>query len=174
MASFVHITDARRLGSILRGGLRAERLPRGGRGVHCVPVLPDFQATFGWLRELKRRGYREAVAVQFSLPDAELVSVARFDREPESMTAAQAVAAFMTLPDPRGWEVVVGRKIELRKLHGVRRLRQVTGWRYFPEAKGRPPIWPQPGTPMAARTRARIRAFDAAMERASTGAEPPA
>ena len=49
---------------------------------------------------------------------------------------------------PEGWEVLVPRRIAAREIHRVRRLPQVLGWRYWPEAHGRPPCtcdWCQRG-----------------------------
>jgi hypothetical protein len=146
MASFIHLTDARDMKKMLRGGLRAERSADGDRGVFCVPVVPNFQTTFQWLRELKRRGYRTAIAIQFRLPDIEVVRVGRYAQPHAEMTAAEAAAFFLAAPDPRGLEVIVPRSIKASEIAAVRAVPQLVGWRYFPEAKGKPPYWPQPGS----------------------------
>lgn len=156
MASFVHVTDARLIAKILRTGLRAEETRTGRRGVFCVPVVPNVQTTFQWSRELKRRGHRTAGAVQFSVPDEERVWIGRYDRDLGEVTAARAVAMFMSDADTRGWEVVVARGIARHGIR-VRAVPRVTGWRYHPGAKGKPLFWPVPGSTNARRTRARIK-----------------
>ena len=167
MASFVHVTDAREATRLRLSGLRPCRYRTGRapdsacpRGVFCVPVLPDFQATFQWLRELKRRGHRTACAVQFRLPDAEPVLAGHFAQRLhdglEPMTAAQAVALFLRHPDPRGLEVVVPRKVLPREIVRVRALPQVVGWRFRPGAKGAWPSGPTWGEVKGARVRRRM------------------
>jgi hypothetical protein len=156
MASFVHLTDARLVGGILRGGLRAGRTRLGTRGVFCVPVVANFQTTFQWLRELKRSGYRVARAVQFRIPDDEMVWVGGYAGQHDAMPAAAAVAVFMAAADPRGLEVIVARGIAAAEISRVRAVPQVTGWRYFPAAKGRDPTWPARGSINARRQRRRL------------------
>jgi hypothetical protein len=153
MASFVHIADARDASKILRNGVRASADRRGGRGVFCVPLLPSFQATFQWVRELKRRGFRTACAVQIRLNDTEIVQVARYGQSFTAMTAAEAVAHFLSRVDGRGQEVVVPRSIARREIVRVRSIPQLTGWRYNPEAKHSEPLWPFRGERNAARLR---------------------
>lgn len=41
--------------------------------------------------------------------------------------------------DARGCELFVPRPIQAREIHRVRRVNQVTGWRYMPNAHGTPP-----------------------------------
>lgn len=66
------------------------------KGVFCTPVLPSG-------RELRKRGLRTTMAVRFRVPDDEAVWACHFNRKPERMTAAEAVAH----PDPRGFELFV-------------------------------------------------------------------
>jgi hypothetical protein len=163
MASFIHITDDRVAWRIVRGGIGARPLAASAqamawprRGVYCVPVVADFQRTFQWLRELKRRGYRRATGIQFRIPDAQLVYVGRYRQPPQAMTAAQSVAFFSKTEDPRGFQVVVPRAVEAREITRRQSVPQVIGWRFYPTAKGRPPLWPQPGSINASRLRRRI------------------
>jgi hypothetical protein len=105
--------------------------------VFCFPVLPSYTLTHGWLRELSRRsGPRNLVAVQVRLPDAEPVTVGRYNRPPEAVTAAEAVRRIGALADPRGWEVFVPRAIAPGEVRGIRPVRQSVGWRYWPDAHG--------------------------------------
>lgn len=157
MASFVHLTDARAIKKILRGGIRAERTVAGERVVFCVPVVPNFQTTFQWLRELKRRGYRTSAAVQFKLRDDESVRVGKYAQPHADMTAAEAVAFFQGAADARGYEVLVPRAIRPGEIARIRSLPQIIGWRFYPEAKGNEPLWAAPGSYNAARIR---RAFE--------------
>ena len=56
------------------------------------------------------------------------------------MTAAQAVAEFLAAEDRQGWEVVIPRGVSAKEIYRVRSLPQVVGWRYSPDAKGKPPF----------------------------------
>lgn len=163
MATFIHIADERVVRSILRGGIRATvftvtaqhlELPR--RGVFCVPVVPNFQSTFQWLRELKRGGYSCACGIQFRIDDAESVFVGHYNHWPQKMTATQSVAFFLRSDDPRLLQVIVPRAISAREITAVRPVRQVVGWRFYPAAKGRSPFWPAKGSINASRLRRRI------------------
>jgi hypothetical protein len=55
------------------------------------------------------------------------------------MTAAEAVAVFLTAPPREGWEVIIPRRIEASAIHRTRRLPQVVGWRYRPGSHGTQP-----------------------------------
>ncbi|WIM93773.1 HEAT repeat domain-containing protein [Actinoplanes oblitus] len=131
MSRFVHLTPARLTATVRRGGL--------GAPVYCFPVLPSHTLTYQWARELRRRGAREFVAVTFVLPDSEPVDVGHYGKPPERVTAARAVAILRTMPDPRGYEVVVPRRVTAREVRTIRPAPRVTGWRYMPAAHGRRP-----------------------------------
>ncbi|WP_206301781.1 HEAT repeat domain-containing protein [Streptomyces sp. AcE210] len=138
MAMFVHLTPQANAARIRRAGIRAAgRRHDGGRGVFCFPVLPSYTLTHQWLRELARHGGpRGLVAVQVRLPDDEPVTVGRYNRDPLATTAGDAVRRLAAMDDPRGWEVFVPRAVAKREVQRVRAVRQVTGWRYFPDAHG--------------------------------------
>ncbi len=55
------------------------------------------------------------------------------------MTAARAVAEFMSAESREGWEVIIPRRIDPSEIHRVRALRQIFGWRYYPGAHGKRP-----------------------------------
>jgi hypothetical protein len=74
MPLFVHLTPERNARAVLRSGLH------GGRGVFCMPLMPDYYLTRQWLRELKRSGQRTIVAVDFRLPPDEPVLVGHYGR----------------------------------------------------------------------------------------------
>ena len=139
MVMLVHIADARRSRAIERSGLAPSRRRRGEAwGVYAMPVLPSFFASHQWLRELKRRGARTMVAIYFRVPDREPVVVGHYNQGHTAMTAARAAGLIMHTSDCRGYELIVPRKIEARAIHAVREVPQVVGWRYFPDAHGRP------------------------------------
>jgi hypothetical protein len=141
VARFVHITTERNAAAVMRAGLRPGRLAGGGHalGVYGMPVLPRYEITHQWAREMKRWRGRTLAAVTFLVPDDELVLVGRYNQGKTAVTAAQAAGLVRDLPDPRGWEVIVPRAVPAKDIVRVRSLRRVTGWRYFPDAHGRAP-----------------------------------
>jgi hypothetical protein len=73
------------------------------------------------------------------VPDDQRVWVGHYHQAHRWMTAAQAVAEFMSNDAREGWEVIVPRRIAADEIHRVRSLRQVFGWRYYPGAHGKRP-----------------------------------
>ncbi|MFI6213487.1 HEAT repeat domain-containing protein [Nocardia brasiliensis] len=134
MAMFVHLTPEKNVRRIRRAGIKVQ-----GAGVFCVPVLPSYVLSHQWLRELRRRGQRLIVAVHFRVPDEERVFVGQYADTGAEMTAAEAVSVVRAAGDARGYQVVVPRSIAAAELHRIRQVRQVTGWRYRPDAHGRRP-----------------------------------
>jgi hypothetical protein len=139
---FVHIADARDGAAIRRSGLKIARMRKAaaseGRpaGIFALPVVPDFTVTHQWLRELKTRGYREAVGIYFRLPKDEPVWAGHYTAEKQSLTAA-AAASELRRGRMLGYEVIIPRGIAAREITAVRALPQVLGWRYFPGAHER-------------------------------------
>ena len=128
------------------------------RGVFAMPVLPSYVLTHQWGRELRRRGYRSTVAVHFRVPDDEQVWVGHYNREPVSVTAAEAAGIVLAAEDPRGYEVFVPRRIAPRDIHRLRPVNPVAGWRYVPGAHGRRPCACPACLPSGSYNAARIRA----------------
>ncbi|WP_431931471.1 hypothetical protein [Nonomuraea jabiensis] len=140
MTMLVHITAAKNARSIRRSGIRAVSGGHdGAAGVYCLPVLPSYQTTHQWTRELRRGGERTLVAVYFRVPDDEPVQVGHYSRFPAQLGSAQAAALIAAQPDPRGYEFFIPRPIRASELHRIRRVNQLTGWRYMPGAHGTPP-----------------------------------
>ena len=139
MASFVHLASEKASARIERSGIFRSKTRSGVSGVYAMPVLPNYFATHQWLRELKRRGHRVIVAVQFRIPDDEMVTVGHYGSEHRSMSATEAISVVTDAEDPRGYEVLIGRKVEPSEIHQIRHIRQVVGWRYWPDAHGHPP-----------------------------------
>lgn len=136
MTLLVHLTSEKNARRIRRAGITARGFRRG---VFCVPVLPSYVLSHQWLRELRRGGQRLIVAVHFRIPDDEPVLVGHYSDAGTEMTAAEAVSVILHAEDARGYEIVVPRSIAPDELHRIRHVRQVTGWRYHPNAHGRRP-----------------------------------
>jgi hypothetical protein len=138
MTTFVHIADERDGLAIKRSGLRLPRVPehlRGNRplGVFAMPVVPDFMITHQWVRELKKRGFKVAVGVYFTVPDGEQVWAGLYQSDKQQVSAAQA-SAYLSRERTLGYEVIIPRSIAPSEIRGVRGLPQVVGWRHFPDA----------------------------------------
>lgn len=140
MVSLIHIADKKDEASIVKNGISAAKRRTGLRGVFAVPVLPNFTTTHQWARELKRRGVRTLICVQFRVPNDELVLVGKYNGEKLEMTASEAAVTFLAHTDPMGLEVVVPRKITPKEIARTYLAPRVTGWRYYPEAKGKKPF----------------------------------
>jgi hypothetical protein len=139
MVSFIHIADKKDEASIVKNGISSPRRRKGIRGVYAVPVVPNYTTTHQWARELRRRGVRAFVCVQFRIPNRERVLVGRFNGEKIEMAASEAAAAFQNHTDPMGLEAIVPRKVLPKEISRTYPAPQITGWRYYPEAKGRKP-----------------------------------
>ena len=140
MARFIHLTDERLLARIKRTGISRSRWGSKLRCVYGMPVLPDFQVSHQWLRELKNRGIRTIGAIQFTVGDEEEVLVGRFSEEPVAVTAAQAIKVFRDHLTGMGLQVLIPRRIEAREVSRAYVPPQVVGWRHYPEAHGKPPF----------------------------------
>ncbi|MEV4109299.1 hypothetical protein [Nonomuraea sp. NPDC049695] len=139
MTMLVHITAAKNIRSIRRSGIRAVSGGQDEPGVYCLTVLPSYQTTHQWVRELRRGGQRTLVAVYFRVADNEPVQVGHYNRFPAHLGSAEAAALIAAQPDPRGYEAFIQRPIRAGEIHRIRRVNQVTGWRYMPGAHGTPP-----------------------------------
>ncbi|GAB08935.1 hypothetical protein GOARA_022_00110 [Gordonia araii NBRC 100433] len=137
MAMFVHIAPAEAVSSIRRAGIK---VPKGRDGVYLTPRTANYVISHQWLRELKRGSRsRNLVAVDVRLPDDETVLVGHYSRAHERMSAAEAIALMMGEEDPRGFQAYLERPVHRREIHRVRRVSQVLGWRYWPQAHGNRP-----------------------------------
>ena len=147
MPIFVHLAPETEIRHIHRAGIRAARVPPGAqahafgitRGVFALPVLPNFQTSHQWLRELRRRGPRQLVGVYFRIDDGEQVHIGRYNREHERVTAAKAAGMLLDADDPYGYEVMIPHAIPASAITGIRGLCQLTGWRHYPGANGKQP-----------------------------------
>jgi hypothetical protein len=122
----------------------AKRITRNGitpvRGfVWAFPILKSYTLTHSWSREMKRTGRTTLSAISFRVPDDEMVFARHYREERRVMTAAGAVGYIRGRPDPRGYEIMLPRRINPREIVRVRVLPKAIGWRYSPEAKGKSP-----------------------------------
>ena len=147
MPLLVHIAPGNEANAIARSGIAARRIPGGGgrdfpftKAVWALPVLPSYTLTHSWSREMTRWRTTTLSAVTFRVPDDELVLAHHYNKPLRQMTAAEAAGMISALPDPRGYEIILGRRIERQEIVRVRPLPKAIGWRYSPEAKGRPAI----------------------------------
>jgi hypothetical protein len=140
MVSFIHIADKKDEQAILGSGIKAMKRRSGLRGVYALPVVPNYATTHQWARELKRRGNRTLMCVQFKIPDVEPVLVGKYNGEKLEMTAAEAAGAVLNHSDPMGLEVIIPRKITANEVMRTYLAPRITGWRYYPTAKGKPPF----------------------------------
>lgn len=144
MATFVHLTlesQSKHIQRVVISRLR-KQFGECPSGVFAVPVVSDFYVSHQWLRELKRLNARPIVGVCFRLPDTDTFCVGHYNQNHREMAAALSVTVVEAADDAQGWEVVVPRRIEVKEIHDVLTLPQVIGWRYFPNAKGKPPFCP--------------------------------
>ena len=150
MATFVHLTPEKYLAAIKRSGIQRTRARRFlPAGVFAQAVTLNFYVSHQWLRELKRSGQRTVLGVYFRISDDEPVYVGHYDQSPLQIRAAEAIGLIMHHDSPLGYQVLVPRRIEPGEIVRVRHLPQTLGWRYYPEAHGKPlcvcPICVSPG-----------------------------
>jgi hypothetical protein len=134
MPTFVHLAAASQISHIRRVGIK-----RGRRGVFCMPVLPVYYISHQWVRELRRRGQGQLMAVYFYLPDSEPVWVGRYAEPHHQCGANEAAKEIMDAYDADGYEVILDQSIGASELRKVRAVPQVVGWRYMPHQHQRPP-----------------------------------
>ncbi len=161
MPILVHITSDVEARAAVRAGLRAASgafdTPRG---VYCMPMLPSYFATHQWHRELKRRGRKIMTAVDFRLPDDDPVWFGRYSGPHRETTVGRAIGDLLRERDPRGFELIVPRRILPREILRLRTPHRVVGWRYRPDAHGKPlcpcRVCLPRGAPNSRRTRRRL------------------
>lgn len=135
-----HLTPEKYADRIRRNGIAARS--RNGwnqRGVYAMPIGPDFVASHQWLRELRRKGQRNFVAVDFTIPDDELVLVGHYNAPHTTVPAAEASRIIREAESKLGYEIIVTRRVGPKEINRVRSVPQVVGWRYHPAAHGQTP-----------------------------------
>jgi hypothetical protein len=125
-------------------------------------MLPSYVLTHSWSRELKRSGATTLAAVMFRVPSPEPVFARHFSETARLTTAADAVGLTGVMGDPRGFEIMVPRRIAPHEIMRVRTVFKAVCWRYWPGAKGKPmktcdcPICMPRGAVKAKRYRERV------------------
>jgi len=168
MPRFVHITALSEAKKIRRNGIAAARIKDWIKGhdrfVWAFPVTASYTLTHQWARELKRFGRSALAVVTFEIGDDEPVFAGHYNSSRVPMTAAEAAGLILAADDPRGYEVVVPRRIEAREIVRIAELPRAIGWRYAPTIKNKPmwlcdcPVCLPRGEVKAARYRDRVRA----------------
>src|SRR5687768_12151791 len=117
MAMFVHLTAESRTALIRRNGTTRVRRATSSLpgGIFAVPVTRNFYASHQWLRELKRKNAGAIAGVYFRLPDEQRVWVGHYSQSHAEMTAAEAVAVFLSADIREGWEVIIPRLISAQE-----------------------------------------------------------
>lgn len=145
MVTLVHIAPQNKIKPICRNGIAPTKLRYGSanfpgydRLVWAFPVLSNYTLTHSWARELKRTGATTLCAIYFRVPDEEPVFANHYSSAPLPMSAAKAVETILAVSDPRGYQIMIPRRLEPREIIRTKILSQTFGWRYWPEAKGKP------------------------------------
>lgn len=136
MAQFIHLAPDKSIAAIRRNGLKAGRR---AKGVYAVAVTPDFYRSHQWLRELRVHHPGPLHAIYFRLPRDTPVLYGTYRNGHVEGTADEAAGAFMRMQQPFGFETIVLASIPANAITSIKALRQVTGWRYSPTAKGLKP-----------------------------------
>lgn len=171
MPLLVHIAPENTVSAIRRNGIAPRRLrnalaghPEHDRLVWAFPVLPSYTLTHSWARELKRGGATTLAAVTFRVDDGEKVLASHFSQAPAAMTAAEATGVILAADDPRGYEIMIPRRIRPWEIVRIRALPRAVGWRYWPQAHEAPmrlcdcPMCTPRGEVKAKRYRDRVKA----------------
>jgi len=142
MPLFVHIADERHGKAIRRNGLTLSdrRSEREGHksGVFALPVVDDFMLSHQWVRELGRRGHRTPIGIYFRVSDSEFVWAGLYNEAKAKVLASEA-ANILRKDRLLGYEVFIPRSILASEISKIRTVPHVC-WRFFPQAKGRPPF----------------------------------
>jgi hypothetical protein len=138
VAQFIHLASEDNRRSIRQGGIKVSRARRV-RGVYAFPQTEDFVINHQWMRELRRFTGSTIVAVRFRIRDSERVLIGKFNEQHLEVNAAEAIGIARAHKDPLGLEVVIPRRISAREIESIYTPPKVTGWRYYPAAKGRKP-----------------------------------
>jgi hypothetical protein len=144
MAWFVHLTPEKNAARVRRSGLSPVSPSRSADsrlGIYCTPLLQDYTLTYQWSREVQRWKTPRIAAVHFRIPDDTAMTVGHYGKAPEDVTAAQAVARFLSLSpeEMRGYEVFLARGVSAKEVRRIKALSRPIGWRYMPNAHGRRP-----------------------------------
>ena len=173
MTQLLHLSSEKLAKEIRIGGIKPNRsiaVKRLGvdRAVYALPIVPNFQVSHQWVRELKRNGVRTIVGVQFRIPDSQIVLVGHYNSKHKAMTVGEAEALIRSIDDPMGYEVLVPRKIDTHEITRIKPVPQLVGWRYNPKAHGRKPcgcpVCTKPGDYKSSEIRRKWKANEALLD----------
>jgi hypothetical protein len=103
MPILTHFAPEKSVGSIRRSGIKvypwAFEKPHG---VFCMPILPNFMLTHQWLRELKGRGQRTIVAIDFRLRSEQMICFGHYGRSHAEISLGRVIGIFMRTSDALG------------------------------------------------------------------------
>lgn len=156
MPTFVHICQDSDVKRIKRAGILVQKRRRG---VYAMPVTPDFYVSHQWARELRRWRPGPLAALYMRIPGNTPVLYGHYLGPHTDGTADSAAAALMKGDVKLGFEAIILADIPAAAILRARQIRPITGWRYYPTAKGRAPCLPgarrtlQPPLPRALRER---------------------
>jgi hypothetical protein len=136
MATFIHLCLEADLKRIRRAGLKVQK---GRQGVYAMPATPNFYVSHQWARELRRWRPGVLVALYLRISGEMPVFFGHYNGPHTLGTADEAVAALLRGDEKLGFEAIIVGDVPASAIIRVAPLRPVTGWRYFPSAKGREP-----------------------------------
>ncbi len=135
MTRLVHITSAENEKKILNAGIKTNKYGY----LFFMPHLNNFLISHQWARELKRSGIKNFMAVDFKLPDNEMVWFGKYSDQHKKLPLNQAMSLFLKEPDPLGFEFCLERKVTPKEIAKTRHIPKPMGWRYIPHAHGTKP-----------------------------------
>jgi len=157
MAQFIHLLDANDVGRIRRTGIRVAKARwRRFNGVFLFPLTENFVVSHQWMRELRRGRGQNLLAARIRIDDGEMVLLGKYNGEHMEVRAADAIGIVREHVDPLGLEVILPRSVKPKEIEALYRPPKVTGWRFYPAARGRRPCtcdYCQKGEPFGRRLR---------------------
>ena len=139
MPHLVHIAPEAEARKIRRNGIAARRLqgfiPDEDRFVWAFPILPSYTLTYSWMRDLKPWGRSSLVAIVVLAEGGKTLYACHYRERPVAMTAAEACGMIRNREDPRGFEIIIPRRIAPAEIVRIAGLPKGIGWRYAPEFK---------------------------------------
>ncbi len=140
MATFVHIFAEKDRSSIIKNGIKIQKIGwRKINGVFVSPVTEDYYATHQWHREVQRVKNIPKLAARIKIPDDQHVFIGKYTEDPVKVTASQAIGMAREHKEPMGLEVIVPRAIKPDEIQKIYKPPKMVGWRYHPAAKGTRP-----------------------------------
>jgi hypothetical protein len=100
MPILTHLASEKDAKAIERSGIKTASTGLGTpKGVFCMAITANYFTTHQWLPELKRRGQRTMVAVDFRLRSDERAWFGHYGRPHTEMTVGRAIRMLMEMED---------------------------------------------------------------------------